>query len=64
MDHNGIGNALNADVKKIFYDVDAAHKTAAASEVPEPNDDASAQSAMSATGFVDKKGPNPFAGLS
>ena len=64
MDHDGMGNQLNADIRKIFYDLDAAHKTAAASEVPEPNDDASAQSAASATAFVDRKGPNPFAGLS
>lgn len=64
LDNNGLRNQLNADIKKIFYDLDAAHKTAAASEVPEPNDDASAKSATSATAFVDKKGPNPFAGLS
>jgi hypothetical protein len=64
MDHNGMANELNADIKKIFYDLDVAHKATAASEVPEPNDDASAQSAMSATAFVDGKSPNPFAGLS
>lgn len=64
VDNNGLRNQLNADIKKIFYDLDDAHKTAAASAVPEPNDDASAKSASSATAFVDRKGPNPFAGLS
>lgn len=64
LDNNGLRNQLDADIKKIFYDLDVAHKAAAASEVPEPNDDASAQSATSATAFVDGKGPNPFAGLS
>lgn len=63
-DHIGLHSQLNADIKKVLYDLDAMHKTAAASEVPEPNDGASATSAASATAFVDKKGPNPFAGLS
>ena len=64
MDNSGLRNQLDADIKEILYDLDAAHKTAAASEVPEPNDDTSAKSAASATAFVDRKGPNPFAGLS
>ena len=49
---------------EILYPLDAEHKAAAARQVPEPNDAASAKSAAAATAFVDRKGPNPFAGLS
>ncbi|EZP41149.1 hypothetical protein [Janthinobacterium lividum] len=63
-DHAGLGVWVKDNTTEILYPLDAEHKAAAARQVPEPNDAASAKSAAAATAFVDRKGPNPFAGLS
>lgn len=63
-DHAALGAWVNDNTTDILYPLDAEHKAAAASQVPQPNDAAAAKSAAAATAFVDRKGPNPFAGLS
>ncbi|MGK5030089.1 hypothetical protein [Janthinobacterium sp. MDT1-19] len=63
-DHATLGAWVNDNTTDILYPLDAEHKAAAAKQVPQPNDAASAKSAAAATAFVDNKGPNPFAGLS
>lgn len=63
-DHAALGVWVNGNTDDILYPLDAEHKAAVARQVPEPNDAASAKSAAAATAFVDRKGPNPFAGLS
>ena len=62
-DHAALGVWVNDNTDDILYPLDAEHK-AAARQVPQPNDAAAAKSAAAATAFVDRKGPNPFAGLS
>ena len=63
-DHAALGAWVNDNTTDILYPLDAEHKAAAAKQVPQPNDAAAAKSAAAATAFVDRKGPNPFAGLS
>ena len=63
-DHATLGAWVNDNTDDILYPLDAEHKAAAAKQVPQPNDAAAAKSAAAATAFVDRKGPNPFAGLS
>ena len=63
-DHATLGAWVNDNTTDILYPLDAEHKAAAAKQVPQPNDAAAAKSAAAATAFVDRKGPNPFAGLS
>lgn len=63
-DHAALGAWVNANTTGILYPLDAEHKAAASRQVPQPNDAAAAKSAAAATAFVDRKGPNPFAGLS
>lgn len=63
-DHAALGVWVNDNTTDILYPLDAEHKAAAAKQVPQPNDAAAAKSAAAATAFVDRKGPNPFAGLS
>ena len=63
-DHAALGAWVNDNTTDILYPLDAEHKAAAASQVPQPNDAAAAKSAAAATAFIDRKGPNPFAGLS
>jgi len=55
---------INKNTDTILYKLDDEHKTAAAKQVPAPNDAPSAQSAAAATAYVDGKARNPFAGLS
>ncbi|MFZ4878372.1 hypothetical protein ACL9RI_25080 [Janthinobacterium sp. Mn2066] len=64
LDHQALAAKLNGNIKDINYPLDAAHKEAAARQLPQPNDAASARSAAAATAFIDGRGPNPFAGLS
>ncbi|KAB8044590.1 hypothetical protein [Janthinobacterium aquaticum] len=64
LDRQALADKISQNNLATFYPLDAQHKAAAAAQTPEPNDAASAQSAKAATAFVDKKGPNPFAGLS
>ena len=64
LDHTALQDQLIADDRKVFYELDTAHKTAAAAQLPQPDDKASAKSATAATEFVNGKGSNPFAGLS
>ncbi|MGK5024480.1 hypothetical protein [Janthinobacterium sp. RB2R34] len=64
LDHQALQDQLIADDRKVFYELDAAHKSAAAQQVPQPEDKASASSATAATDFVNGKKTNPFAGLS
>jgi len=63
-DHAALGAWVNDNTTDILYPLDTEHKAAAAKQVPQPNDAAAAKSAAAATAFVDRKGPNPFAGLS
>lgn len=63
-DHAALGAWVNDNTTDILYPLDAEHKAAAARQVPQPNDAAAAKSAAAATDYVDRKGPNPFAGLS
>lgn len=63
-DHAALGAWVNDNTTDILYPLDAEHKAAAAKQLPQPNDAAAAKSAAAATAFVDRKGPNPFAGLS
>ncbi|PHV40527.1 hypothetical protein CSQ95_02725 [Janthinobacterium sp. BJB304] len=63
-DHRSLGAWVNDNISSILYPLDAGHKAAAAQQLPQPNDAASARSAAAATAFIDNKGPNPFAGLS
>ncbi|WP_332860291.1 hypothetical protein [Janthinobacterium svalbardensis] len=63
-DHATLGAWVNDNTTDILYPLDAGHKAAAAKQLPQPNDAATAKSAAAATAFVDNKGPNPFAGLS
>ena len=63
-DHATLGAWVNDNTTDILYPLDAEHKAAAAKQLPQPNDAASAKSAAAATAYVDNKGPNPFAGLS
>ncbi|WP_425251462.1 hypothetical protein ACPJXG_14480 [Janthinobacterium sp. NFX145] len=63
-DHAALGAWVNRNTDDILYPLDAEHKAAAAKQLPQPNDAASAKSAAAATAYVDRKGPNPFAGLS
>lgn len=63
-DHATLGAWVNENTAEILYPLDAEHKAAAARQLPQPHDAASAKSAAAATAFVDNKGPNPFAGLS
>lgn len=64
LDHKALQDQLIADDRKVFYELNTAHKTAAAAQLPQPEDKASAKSATAATDFVNGKGSNPFAGLS
>ena len=64
LDRQALADKISQTNLATLYPLDAQHKAAAAAQTPEPNDAASAQSAKAATAFVDKKGPNPFAGLS
>lgn len=61
---DALADKINSNNLATLYRLDDQHKAAAAAQVPEPNDAASAKSAAAATAFVEKKGPNPFAGLS
>ena len=63
-DHAALGAWVNGNTDDILYPLDAEHKAAAAKQLPQPNDAASARSAAAATAYVDRKGPSPFAGLS
>ena len=63
-DHAALGAWVNGNTDDILYPLDAEHKAAAAKQLPQPDDAASARSAAAATAYVDRKGPNPFAGLS
>lgn len=63
-DHSALGAWVNDNISSILYPLDAGHKAAAARQLPQPNDAASARSAAAATAFIDDRGPNPFAGLS
>ncbi|KKO62660.1 hypothetical protein VM94_03658 [Janthinobacterium sp. KBS0711] len=64
LDRLSVVARINKNTDTILYKLDDEHKAAAAKQVPVPNDAASAQSAAAATAFVDRKAPNPFAGLS
>ncbi len=64
LDHKALQDQLIADDRNVFYELDTAHNTAAAAQLPQPGDSASAGSATAATAFVNGKGSNPFAGLS
>lgn len=63
-DHKAMQDRLILDDRKVFYELDTAHKTAAAAQLPQPEDKASAKSATAATEFINGKGTNPYAGLS
>ncbi|PJC99964.1 hypothetical protein GQ37_006615 [Janthinobacterium sp. BJB1] len=63
-DHATLGAWVNDNTADILYPLDAEHMAAAAKQVPQPNDAAAAKSAAAATAYVERKGPNPFAGLS
>ena len=64
LDRQALADKISQNNLATLYPLDEQHKAAAAAQTPEPNDAESAQSAKAATAFVDKKGPNPFAGLS
>ena len=64
LDHKALQDQLILDDRKVFYELDTAHKTTAAAQLPQPEDKASAASVTAATAFVDGKASNPFAGLS
>lgn len=64
LDRQSLAARINSNTDAILYTLDDEHKAAAARQVPEPNDAASARSAAAATAYVDGKAPNPFAGLS
>ena len=63
-DHKAMQDRLILDDRKVYYELDTAHKTAAAAQLPQPEDKASAKSATAATEFINGKGTNPYAGLS
>lgn len=65
LSHRALGDKVRANIERITYPLDAQHKSAAARQLPEPNDAASSASAQAANEYVDNpRGPNPFAGLS
>lgn len=64
MPHAQLQEQLNADIRKVFYELTPDNKASAAKQLPEPADEAAVRSARAATDFVAGRGANPFAGLS
>lgn len=64
MPHAQLQEQLNADIRKVFYELTPENKASAAKQLPEPANEAAMRSAKVATDFVAGRGANPFAGLS